>query len=371
MLKLVEQSGCESESLMKTKRFKGLYRMPNSQYWWFRYNQDGQRFAVSLKTPDEALAITRARAILAEGLLASNRYMPNEPAPRKREIHGLIDKYLAEAQSRNKKPLRAVTAETRKYILKKFCADMAIERVGDITGYKISQWLEKLKDEGKSQDTRWTYGERLRNFIKFLAPKYLPSGVLDGFELPEPSPIGRSNWVRKEDVAKTIEAATEPELKFILFCAFHAGLRRNEISEMRVGWFDLEQKLLHVTNDEAFTSKDRDNRVIPMTDSFHDFAKTFLAGREPGEYVLAPEKTTKGKAKYRFDCSKRVRTHFTNCKVKATLHDARRSFASNRVSDGVSIYKVAAWLGDGLEVVAKSERRFLDTGVNFQSECTI
>jgi Phage integrase family len=126
---------------------------------------------------------------------------------------------------------------------------------------------------------------------------------------------------------------------------------------MRVSWFDLEQRLLHVTNDEMFTSKDRDNRVIPMTDGFHSFAKTFLAGREPGEYVLAPEKTAKGKAKYRFDCAKRVRSHFTNCNVEATLHDARRSFASNRVTDGVSIYKIAAWLGDGLEVTAKSYGR--------------
>jgi hypothetical protein len=114
---------------------------------------------------------------------------------------------------------------------------------------------------------------------------------------------------------------------------------------MRVSWFDLEQRLLHVTNDEIFTSKDRDNRVIPMTDGFHSFAKTFLAGREPGEYVLAPEKTAKGKAKYRFDCAKRVRSHFTNCNVEATLHDARRSFASNRVTDGVSMDDFRALLG--------------------------
>jgi len=282
-------------------------------------------------------------------------YSPSELPPRRREIHGLVDKYLADAQGRNRKPLRAVTAETRRYILKKFCSDMGIERAGDITAQKINQWLKNLKEEGKSQDTRWTYAERLRNFIKFLTPKYLSSGILDGFELPEPSPLGRKNWVRKEEVAKLIEAASEdPQLKFILFCAFHAGLRRNEISEMRVGWFDLKQKLLHVTNDSNFTSKDRDNRVIPLTDSFHAFATTFLAGRDPGEYVLAPQKTSKGKAKYRFDCSKRVRTHFTSCKVKATMHDARRSFASNRVSDGVSIFKVAAWLGDSVAVAQKS-----------------
>jgi hypothetical protein len=135
--------------------------MRGSQFWWFRYTREGQRHAVSLRTPDEALAITRARAILAEGLVAATEYTPNEPAPRRREIHGLIDKYLAEAQGRNKKPLRKVTAETRKYILKKFCSDTSIERVGDITSHKVTGWLKKLKDEGKSQDTLWTYGEQI------------------------------------------------------------------------------------------------------------------------------------------------------------------------------------------------------------------
>ena len=75
--------------------------MSGSQYWWFRYTQDGQRLAVGLRTPDENEAITRARAILAEGLLAAHAYNPNEPAARKREIHGLIDQYLNAIRNRS------------------------------------------------------------------------------------------------------------------------------------------------------------------------------------------------------------------------------------------------------------------------------
>lgn len=328
--------------------------MSGSQYWWYRYTKDGQRYAVSLRTADESEAITRARAVAAEGLIAAASYVPNEPAPRKREINSLIEQYLAAAQSRNKKPLRPLTANTRRYVLKQFCSDMGVERVSDITGQKITQWLKHLKDQNKSRDTQWTYGERLRNFVKFLTPKYLPSNILYGFELPEPSPTGRKNWLPKTVVTKLIEGAQDSELKFILFAIFHTGLRRNEVSEMRVGWFDLEHGLLQVTNDASFTSKDRDNRVVPLTDAFLAFAKTFLAGRDKTEYVLAPEKTGKGKNKYRFDCSKRVRTYFEKSNVECTLHDARRSFASNLVSGGVTLFKVAAWLGDGHEITARS-----------------
>jgi integrase len=329
--------------------------MPNSQYWWFRYRQDGQRHAVSLRTPDEAEAITRARAILAEGLIAAAEYTPNEPAPRRREIHGLIDQYLKEAQNRHKKPLRAGTADTRRYVLNTFVTDCSINQLGDISLSQIQRWLIRLKENGKSADTCWTYGQRVRSFITYLVPKYLPATILSGFTLPEPAAIGRHNWIRSPDVTKILDAAKEdPELKFVLLCGFDAGLRRNEISECRVGWFDLENGLLDISNNGDFVTKDRDNRTIPLTERFAAFLQTYLAGRDSGEYVLAPTKTAKGLNKYRYDTSKRVRSHFVRCKVNSSFHDMRRSFGSNRVSAGVSIYKVAAWLGDGIEVVQRS-----------------
>ena len=143
-------------------------------------------------------------------------------------------------------------------------------------------------------------------------------------------------------------------LTFALLAGFDGGLRRDEISEARVSWFDLETKVLDVSNYGDFVTKDRDKRVIPLTDRFVDFLKSYLADRDKTEYVLAPEKIEKGSNRYRYDVSKRVRAHFKRCKVKCSIHDMRRSFASNRVSAGISVYKVARWLGDGIVVVERS-----------------
>jgi hypothetical protein len=82
--------------------------------------------------------------------------------------------------------------------------------------------------------------------------------------------------------------------------------------------------------------------------------KGYLAGRDPDEYVLAPKKTIKGNSKYRYDNNKRVRSHFKRVGVKSTYHDMRQSFASNLASAGVPIYKIAEWLGDGVEVTVRS-----------------
>jgi len=337
------------------QELKGLYKMVGSQNWWFRYSTDGRQHRVTLRTADLPEAITRARAILAEGLIAAEAYTPNEPAPRKREIHGLIEQYLLESQSRTKEPLRKVTADSRRYILQKFAADTGINRASEITGAKISQWLVQLKRDGKSEDTLWTYGERVRNFVKFLIPRYAPSTALDGFTVPDQPSGGRRNWVRSAEVVKILDAAhDDPVLKFALLCGFDAGLRRNEISEAKVEWFDLENNLLHVTKHENFVPKDRDNRTIPLTSRFAEFLKGYLENRKGSEYVLAPEKTSKGLNKYRYDANKRIRSHFIRCKVHSSYHDMRRSFGSNRASAGTSIYKIAVWLGDKIEVVERS-----------------
>jgi integrase len=109
--------------------------------------------------------------------------------------------------------------------------------------------------------------------------------------------------------------------------------------------------LLHVFSDADFTTKDKEGRTIPLKKPFLEFLKTFLSGKTG--YVLAPDKR-KGKGTYRFDPNRRVRSHFSKLKVRCTWHDMRRSFASNLVSKGESIYIVAKWLGDGVAVVERS-----------------
>jgi len=65
--------------IMKNKRLKGIYQMTGSRYWWFRYQRNGKRYAVSLKTTNEGEAVTRAQAILADGLIAAEEYNPLQP----------------------------------------------------------------------------------------------------------------------------------------------------------------------------------------------------------------------------------------------------------------------------------------------------
>jgi len=149
---------------------------------------------------------------------------------------------------------------------------------------------------------------------------------------------------------KLIDSAPSDDQRFILYCGFHGGLRRSEISWAKVDWFDLENNLIHVTNDPETGALLKDeNRVVPITKPFSEFLMKYLGNRSPAEYVLAPKKE-KGLAKYRYDFLKQFKSHVQSC----TIHDMRRSFASNLASAGVSIYKIAQWLGDRVDVVERS-----------------
>ena len=69
--------------------------------------------------------------------------------------------------------------------------------------------------------------------------------------------------------------------------------------------------------------------------------------------MLEP-KAKHSRYRYRYDFRKVFDKLASDCGLDwLTFHDLRRTFASLHVSRGTSIYKVARWLGDGVDVVEK------------------
>jgi Site-specific recombinase XerD len=347
----------------------GIYRMPGSRYFWYRWSENGKRYAVSLETEDESAAILKKKAILANVARhgsESYRKQTGEPAPAS-QMAKVIREYLADAMSKDRKPMTPSTAKTVRYELNLFAKEAGIDAVHDLEPDSMQLWLKSQK-KTKSTETVRSYTRDLKAFRRFLIEQKLVR-ALDELTMPDAPPVGRKNYLEQTEVDRVI-AAVKPEhpanakpetiakakqtaddLTFILHCGFNAGLRRKEISEAKVEWFDLKKGLLHVFSDADFTTKDKEGRTIPLKKPFLEFLKTYLSGK--AGYVLAPDKR-KGKGAYRYDANRRVRSHFRTCNVRCTWHDMRRSFASNLVSKGESIYIVAKWLGDGVGVVERS-----------------
>ena len=265
----------------------------------------------------------------------------------------MVEAYLIMAQKRTKKPMRPGTAGRVRRVLLKFLRDTEIGDARDITLAAIQAWIARLNRN--SPDTRHGYARALHTFVGYLIRQQVVRIDLHKFEIPERAAVGRKNWLKLDVANRVIADAKDQDLAFILYCGFHAGLRKSEIIAAKVNWFDLGDGLLHVQNDpgSGFILKDADNRVIPLSPDFKEFLTSYLARRDPDSYALRPGDKG-GKAEYRYDFRKVLRSHFNRCGVKCTTHDMRRSFASNLVSLSTSVYKVARWLGDGVAVVEKS-----------------
>ena len=113
---------------------------------------------------------------------------------------------------------------------------------------------------------------------------------------------------------------------------------------------------LHVRATDTFRPKDREARTVPLTREFQRFLRRY-GKRSP--FMLRPE-VGHGDARYRYDF-RRPWCAFTKTQglESVTPHVMRHTFASLLASEGVSIYKIALWLGDDVRVVQKHYAKLL------------
>lgn len=166
-------------------------------------------------------------------------------------------------------------------------------------------------------------------------------------------------------VAGLIANAPNNEMRFILYCGFHAGMRKEEIIESRPHWFDLRAGCVNIVFTDTFTPKDKEERSIPLTAEFKAFLGEY---GKPTPFMIAPE-VGHGRSRYRYDFRKPFADYIASygngrrlgTKKLAkkqdlswiTPHIMRHTFASLHATAGTSIYKIAVWLGDGVDVVQK------------------
>jgi integrase len=325
----------------RPRDMKGLWKRGN--VWWAVVPlPGGGRVRRSLETADLAVAVAevrRLRGLALDGTLGQKAD----------GIEAVVDAWAAGMRA---KGISAAWSSQGAYVVKGALAAMEISSLAALTRSKVEAWLAS-EVKRTSPHTAATYLRRLDGFCRWLSSSGRAREVAtEGVQPPPAPPRLRKLFLSREQARKLIDECEDEGLKFALYCALHAGLRRGEISAASPDWFDLEAGLLHVQNTSDFTIKDRDDRTIPLTAEFRAFLQEYGL-RKP--YMLEP-KAKPGKARYRFDIEKRWRAHRRKCGLEDfTFHDLRRSFASLLASSGVSLYKIAKWLGDGMDVV---ERRY-------------
>lgn len=317
------------------KKLRGLYQ--RGETWWLTWRVNGKKRFLSLQTKDYAeavrLAVTAKRT--DKGSPAGSIAAERERFLASKRQTGLYARHSAE------------WAETPLKQLESFCGNVAVSMV---TGAKLERFAEHLRDDRKLAETSVaSYMRAVRSFFSWLHKRGdVPINPASKMTLPKVTQSARVEFCSKELRDRLIAEAPDNDMRLILMLGFHAGLRKNEIIEARPEWICGDG--IHIEKTATFRPKDRERRAVPMTAALSAF---LTALDKPSPFLLRPE-VKHGAALYRYD----FRAPFESY-MKAqgcpwvTPHTMRRTFASLLVSAGVSIYKVARWLGDGVAVAEK------------------
>lgn len=312
--------------------------------WWYNRTVNGVRRWFNLETRDLSVAVRRKLEVL------------DSPAmPQAGNLDIDVARFVKWKLSRRE--YTPGSADKATYILKDFASHFAGKEIlATLKAGAIQKWYDGLLSRGLKDSTAESYIMAVRALFSWVVDveKTRLRNPAKEVRIVIPTRIGRRDWLDKAGIGKALEAAANDEMAFILYCGFDAGLRRNEIVEARVNWFDLKAGLLHVRKTATFVPKDKEERTIPLTKRFHRFLKKFLKDRRSGEWVLRPE-VEKGKFRYRWDFRRPYTDFMTSLDLRwVTPHIMRHSFASNLATAGVSIFKVSEWLGDDVRVVQRT-----------------
>lgn len=318
-------------------------------FWW-NFQRDGHRVRMSLETTDHGEAVRKVLEYRAQPHLAEAGRWEYE-----------VRQYLEDQQKRRQ--LSASYSSSRKYVLLRFALDAEIDSPREVTAGLVQRWYDQLK--AGNAETAKHYIVHVRVFLSYLVEKgKLRENPAAKVQFDKTVARGRDVFVPRGEVAKLIDESPDDDLRLVLLLGFECGMRKQEIVSARPEWLNIGAGVINIpAEEEGFIRKNRKATTIPMTDR----VKRFFTEREwPGPFLLRPD-VGQGNWRYRYDFRKSFDSYMRQHGYEhVTVHDMRRSFASNRVSANVSIEKVANWLGDTIQVAWKNYSRFLptDTDIN-------
>ena len=328
----------------------GLFQKVEGGTWFLRHTVNKQQLRVSLGTKNLKEALDTADLIRGRA----------KPARASGSWNAVIEQYLREKQNSKRPPnyrgrswkiFRPGTVKNVRSCLKLFADWSKVDSPSKVTLHKLEKYLEHTSKTSNAGG-RTT----LATINAFLAHiECLPGRV----QLPSSKELERRDVVVTITNANTlIDDAETENLKFILNCGFHAGLRKGEIMHATPDWFDLQRGILRVPRiDEIGTNrfriKDDEPRQIPLSAPFIVFLNNFLP-KVSGGYCLKNPRKRKSKTgtyDFKYPFKKFMEKHGM---PKVTPHAMRHSWISELCNSGNHLpHEVAAWSGDTLETIEK------------------
>ena len=292
----------------------GLYQRGTT--YWIKFYHEGQCIRQSLGTDDLSLAVQKAEIARRRPVVEGGGRWETE-----------VKLYIAEGIHRGQLSLQY--GQKRQYALLSEARRMGWVRPQQLLtpgSASLQAWYDGLR-KSKSENTATGYLAHLRGFCSWLLER---GKIRENPALVVKRAKGRAhprkNFCSKETVRQLLDACVDPQLKFILYCGFHCGMRKGEIINAHPGWFVLGQNgegrvdirirprgTLYAT-DPGWKPKNRKERSLPLTSEFRAFLES---GAVPLDkpFVVEPTKIRAGKSAYRYDFRKPFQDLLATCGI--------------------------------------------------------
>lgn len=326
---------------------KGLYR--RGGVWWYRHTPTpgAQQERVSLKTSDEG-----------EAILAVLKLKEQAPLAESKEFEEELEAYFAAGIA--SKRLSRFTVQMRRYAAKDYAATAKITRISAITPESLERWMDDLRRRDFKPNSVDSYFMHTRGFITHLVTQgKLRENPCARVKLGRAVVRVRTNFLPKEAIRDCIAKAPSDEMRFVMYCGFHAGMRSLEIIEARPDWFRLSdgarRGTVKIGETATYRPKDKEERTIPLSREFEAFLRRYLPTLPSGAaYCFRPAVLPRPKRLRRTTFARGFVLFMKSLGHKCSPHDMRRSFVSTKLhEDGSLIFKISKWTGTNILTLQK------------------
>jgi integrase len=263
---------------------------------------------------------------LKDARVAARKYLTSEkPAPAMmmtfREARTL---FLASREQRNKK--RTVSDYRR--LLTRHFTQFDNRPLNEITTDQLMKVIDGLSETPSEQNHAFVAARTMLRAC--TARRFIPRSPLEGLGAPT-KPAARDRVLSDEEMTQILTTAFSARSIFnqiVLLCLF-TGLRRTEAAALRWEWIREEDRT--ITLPPAITKNNR-GHTFPYGDAVADLL-TFVSSREG---FLFPGRDSKEQF---FNGWSRSKENFDrHCAARGwTLHDLRRTFATNLAALGTPV----------------------------------
>ena len=206
----------------------------------------------------------------------------------------------------------------------------------DITGEEVSQFIhEFIVKNGYSASYQNQMISAIKTFYKISGRKRFSFEILERPRRSRALPKVFS----KDEVKRILNATRNNKHKLLLWMIYSCGLRRSEVTNIKLGDLDRDRSILHIKE-----GKGRVDRIVPISAKVWEKIDDYIESYGPVKYLFEGQ----GSGKYSSESVYRVfKTALHNAGIKKDVgvHSLRHSYATHLHETGLDIRYIQELLG--------------------------